>query len=482
MMPNTGGVMPHKAVTSAAALVLRTLGYRAHRQFTQQLKAPRDAQNQLLTRVIHDLAGTDYGRANGILPHDRYGDFATKLPLQDYDSFHPWIKRQLTGDAVITPHKVQHIEPTSGSSGAVKHIPYTRPLLDSFSRIFRIWAYDLLSAGLKLETGRIFMSLSPATGDGFDDDRDYLGMPLRQLLSPFLVLPQARDMRSIAQALAAESDLEVISVWSPSYLLELLAQIPGMDCRAAWPKLKLISCWDSGQAALLADKLRALFPGVTVQGKGLLATEAPMTVPLGDKYAPLLGDVFFEFEMPDGSIRRLHELKTGERGDLIITQRGGLTRYRIGDTVQAGLLIQHTPSLTFLGRNAVSDIAGEKLNCVFVGDALQPLLPSSAFIMVPVTRGYILLTENADMQLAERAERALCAAYHYGIARRLGQLSALKAVTVPQLVARLRAFHAARGMKQGDIKDTRLITDPAIAASLLEFLDIVQLPGCRSAA
>ncbi len=482
MTPNTGGVMPHKAVTRAAAFVLRAFGYGAYRQFMRQLKNPLDAQNLLLATLIRDISQTDYGRAHGIQPQHGYGEFAAKLPLQDYDSFQPWIKRQLAGDDAITPHKVQHVEPTSGSSGAVKHIAYTRPLLDSFSRMFRIWAYDLLSTELKPETGRIFMSLSPATDDGFDDDRDYLGTPLRQLLSPFLVLPKARDMRSIAQAMAAERDLEVISVWSPSYLLEVLAQMPGKDWRAAWPKLKLISCWDSAQAAPLADELRRLFPGVRVQGKGLLATEAPLTVPIAQGCAPLLGDVFFEFEMPDGTIKRLHELKTGERGNLVITQRGGLTRYRIGDAVQAGGLIHDTPSLTFLGRNAVCDIAGEKLNGVFVREVLQPLLPNSNFILVPAKRHYVMLTEQPVTQIAEDAERALCAAYHYRVARQHRQLSAVQVITMPQLATRLRAFHASRGMKSGDIKDSALVTDAAIGASLLQFLDEMQPLVQRSAA
>ena len=474
--------MPHKAVTAAAAFALRALGYNAHRQFQRQLQNPAEAQNRLLETVIRDISQTDYGRAQGIHAQHGYDAFAAQLPLQDYDSFQPWIKRQLAGEPAITPHKVRHVEPTSGSSCAVKHIPYTRPLLNSFSRMFRIWAYDLLSAEYKPDTGRIFMSLSHANGDGFNDERDYLGTPLRQLLSPFLVLPKSRDMPAIAKTLAAEHDLEVISVWSPSYLLELLAQMPDMDWRAAWSKLKLISCWDSAQAAPLADELRVLFPDVIVQGKGLLATEAPLTVPLAQGCAPLLGDVFFEFEMPDGTIKRLHELKTGERGNLVITQRGGLTRYRMGDTVQAGEFIHGTPSLTFLGRSAVCDIAGEKLNGVFVREALQTLLPNSAFTLVPVKRGYVLLTEQPVPDLAEDAEGALCAAYHYGVARRLGQLSAVQVVAVPQLVARLRAFHTSRGMKSGDIKDCALMTDATIAASLLRFLDETQPLVQRSAA
>src|SRR5207253_1141539 len=51
-----------------------------------------------------------------------------------------------------------------------------------------------------------------------------------------------------------------------------------------WPALKLLSCWTDGSSGLFVDSLSRRFPGVLLQGKGLLATEAPITIPL--IYAP----------------------------------------------------------------------------------------------------------------------------------------------------------------------------------------------------
>lgn len=474
--------MPHNALTTTAVLALRALCYNAHRRFHQSLQAPQKAQDRLLHKIVHDLSRTTYGHEHHIYGIEGYDAFAERLPVQDYDSFRPWIEQQLSGETAITPHRVVHVEPTSGSSGATKSIPYTRPLLRAFSGMFRIWAYDLLSHGLEPETGRIFMSLSPAAGGGFTDDRDYLGFPLRQLLSPFLVMPPAKDMRSIARALMKERDLEVISVWSPSYLLEVMAQSPGANWRKLWPQLKLISCWDSAQAAPLADKVRAVFPDVMVQGKGLLATEGPLTIPLAQGCAPLVDSIFFEFEMPDGKIKRLHDLEPGERGEIIMTQRGGLTRYRLGDIVEAGNRIGDTPTLSFLGRSAACDLAGEKLNAVFVREALLTLLPDEDFILLPQERGYVLVTEQAPENLAEKADIALCSAYHYGVARRLGQLLPLQVMEVSDLYLKLRAFHQACGMKPGDIKDSALMTDYQLARLLLNALDRMQPLPVRTAA
>lgn len=474
--------MPHKAVTSVSVFALKLFCYPAHRRFQKSLQNPKAAQDKLLRQMMHDLSRTAYGRMHGISGGEDYAAFSAQLPLQDYDSFAPWINRQLKGEVAITPHAVVHVEPTSGSSGAVKHIPHTRPLLLAFSTMFRIWAYDILSQVIKPKTGRIFISLSPSSGDGFNDDSDYLGFPLRQMLAPFLVMPAAKDMRTIAQTLLRERDLEIISIWSPSYLLELMAQLPDIDWRKTWPQLKLISCWDSAHAAAQADKLRAIFPDVVVQGKGLLATEGPVTVPLSQGHAPLLNSVFFEFEMPDGEIKRLHDLKQGDRANIIMTQRGGLTRYRLGDTVLVGASIGATHTLTFLGRAAICDLVGEKLNEVFVREALQPLLPDGNFVLLPQDRGYVLLAEKADAVIAVEGDKVLCRAYHYNLARHLGQLLPLHVVEIKDLAHKLRQFHQARGMKAGDIKDTALITDVILAQQIFAMLGTPQPLGSPSMA
>src|SRR5690606_23717403 len=46
-----------------------------------------------------------------------------------------------------------------------------------------------------------------------------------------------------------------------------------------WPRLALLSCWADGPAARFADQLQARLPHVTLQPKGLLATEAMVSLP-----------------------------------------------------------------------------------------------------------------------------------------------------------------------------------------------------------
>lgn len=496
--------MQNKLFIEVTRQILQALCMGPYNCFQKNLVQPKVAQDRLLKTLLYDLKRTRYGEHYGITGQESYEAFAAKVPIQTYETLESWIRQQMeTKYPILTPHRIMHVEPTSGSSGPVKQIPYTSHLLQSFSNMFRIWSYDQLRYGFKPETGRIFMSISPAAGnDGFADEREYLREPLRSLVSPFLVLPPkgadtATFQHKLALTLLKETRLEIISIWSPSYLLVLLdyiqeqkaslipllppsqqslLQARQISWEALWPNLKLISCWDNALAEPLANRLRALFPNVQVQGKGLLATEAPMTVPLisVSGHLPLLSEVFLEFETAEGKIKRLHELSQGEQAQVIVTQQGGLTRYRLNDLVEVRDSYRNTPTFAFIGRlNQVCDLAGEKLNESFVCQTLLPLMPSGYFLLVPYQEegfGYVLLTSDKQANLAEKADDALCEAYHYRLARNLGQIAPLQTLYVPDLLPKILAFHQSEGMRLGNIKDTTLINDPEKGKRLLAFL------------
>jgi hypothetical protein len=481
------------AVTGTFRLLSRGINKRFH----ENLKQPKQSQDKLLSRLLNKMAQTAYGQHYGIRGDEDYRRFRNKVPVQAYEDMAAWLARQqATNQAIITPDRVVHTEPTSGSSSKKKPIPYTRPLLRSFSNMFRIWAYDLLCHGPGFNSGRIFISISPATSEKeFNDDLEYLSQPLRFLLSPFLLSPPKSSsetfVHDLAVTLLKAEDLEMVSVWSPSYLLtvldyirdnrENLAPLLPSPAREAlltdplnwedlWPNLNFISCWDNALAEPLAGLIRKQFPNVLVQGKGLLATEAPVTIPLNGVVGgvPLIDEVFLEFEAANGDIKRLHELQTGEHYQLIISQIAGLTRYRLGDVVEIQGRCGNTPTLKFIGRaRQVCDLVGEKLSETFVRQVLEPLVPTGLFLLVPYRMGYILLTDYSSDVLAEKAEESLCRAYQYALARRQGQLAPLKVQQVPDLLTHLQEFHQDQGMKLGDIKDTALITDPDKGEQLL---------------
>lgn len=518
----------------------------AYRRFITDLAAPRQAQDRLLAELIGGLATTDYGKRYGVAHYDRYQDFAQKLPIVGYEQLSPWIQRQRRSlRRVICPSSVAFYERTSGSSGASKQIPYTRALQGSFVRMFLLWAYDSLEHGPRLQSGSTFLSVSPnlsprtpADGEvpaGLQDDTDYLPSLLRWLFGRYLVLPrglrQISDPTIFKRILAAHllnaPALEVISVWNPTYFSSLLEFIEtnrslvandlraGMitaggklfqfskataahkrrcaemlergplDFSAVWPQLKLLSCWTEGNAALVLEPLRCRLPNAVVQGKGLVATEAPMTIPLWQAPAPLplLTEVFFEFVGANGKLSRLHELEVGAQYDLVISQRGGLARYRIGDRIEVVGYFQATPMLRFVGRSReVCDLVGEKLNENFVRDALKghaPLDQGRWMLLPSIAEGrarYLCIFDGPQppSDLAGAIDARLQDAHHYRLARQLGQLAPVAVRQHARLDEAYLAWSARQGRKWGNVKPCALLSDVERAESFLQHLQGAQ--------
>ncbi len=487
----------------------RTVLAPAGRRLARALEQPDRAQAAVRRAVASDLARTAYGGSLGVRGPD---DLDARVPVVGWEDLAPWLARQRDEEGqVLLAERVLFYEKTSGSTGPAKYVPYTATLRRTYSRMFAAWVHDLLARGPGLRTGKLYFSVSPSFAPvestaqgvavGTTDDRDYLEGWLRPLLSRFVVTPpglgRERDVatyyRRLATALLAAPDLEVISVWSPSALLVLLdwmrdhADVLGSAALVAvakqgapwssvWPALRLISCWDRGGAAPLARRLAALFPGVLVQGKGLLSTEAPVTIPWIGAPAPvpLVSDVLVELEAADGRLLPLVDAVEGTEYRVVVSPRGGLVRYALGDRVVATGHVRQTPCLDFVGRGGVvSDLVGEKLSEAWVAQLVASLELGHdiGVALVPVRTPhdhYVLVVDGLEgtttehgLALASRLEAALATTHHYRHARALGQLGPARVVAQRGALEWLRAAEARRGVALGNIKDRVLVTIPA---------------------
>jgi len=204
-----------------------------------------------------------------------------------------------------------------------------------------------------------------------------------------------------------------------------------------WPHLKLISCWGDASARLAAAGLKSLFPDALVQPKGLLATEAFVTIPFAGQYPIAVQSHFFEFIDDTGAVFRAHELRAGRSYEVVVTTAGGLWRYRLRDLVEVTGFAGRTPSLRFLGRSGnVSDLFGEKLSEAFVGHAIQETLSG-----LDAKPKFVLLAPDQDEQgcrytlyvegrppgnVAELLDCSLRRNPHYAQCRDLGQLQPVR--------------------------------------------------------
>ena len=203
-----------------------------------------------------------------------------------------------------------------------------------------------------------------------------------------------------------------------------------------------------------------------LQPKGLLATEAFVTIPFAGLQPVAVRSHFFEFVDESGEVRLVHELCAGQTYEVIVTTAGGLWRYRLLDRVQVTGFIGQTPSLQFLGRSGnVSDLFGEKLSEAFVTEAIQETLAT-----LDMTQSFVLLAPDEDAagcrytlyfegkppsHLAELLDRAFRRNPHYTYCRDLGQLLPVRLFAITERgYETFTKQQAILGARLGDIKPT----------------------------
>jgi len=402
--------------------------YRRFKRDAQNLEA---VQRRRLTHYLKQNAQSAFGLEHDFAGIGSWEEYSSRVPIHRYDEYAPWIKRIAAGEPrVLTTEDVRLFEPSSGSSGPAKWIPYTPSLQGEIRRAVAVWSANMFLSRPGLLGGRAYWSLTPqmtvpqpaesVIPVGFDEDSAYLGGITQRLINRTLVthpaLRQVRDMEMFWHLtlllLLQSKDLRLISIWHPSFLELLIQRLrenwtalledlesgltianPALQVRRSpararelaalgcddlhriWPRLQLISCWTDGHAADFIPALKVLFPQVSVQPKSLIATEAFVTVPI-DGLRPLtLRSHVFEFLDENDRVRAPWQLEEGGIYTVIVTTGGGFYRYSLGDRVEVDGFFHDVPSLRFLGKeDQVSDYYGEKLTENFIATVMHKLL------------------------------------------------------------------------------------------------------------
>jgi len=438
-------------------------------RFRRATSRVREEQEHLLRRLLQANADTELGRRYRFSSIRSARDYQDRVPLLAYEDYRPAIDRLAAGESnILTRERVRLFEPTGGSSGATKLIPYTAGLQREFQRGIRPWIVHLFLARPELMAGQAYWSVSPAATRvqrtaggvpiGFEDDSAYVGGWQQRLVQTVMAAPAAlREETDIdrfrywtLRALLECSSLRIVSVWHPSFLTWLVERLPewgdalvrelsGYRRKAAlraalrartpserharlWPRLGLISCWADAAAAAPAARLEKLFPQAAIQGKGLVATEGLVSFPLVNREGSALAvrSHFLEFvETGDASAagpKLAHELEAGCRYAVIISTGGGLYRYQLHDVIQVVGFVEQCPLIRFIGREGhVSDWFGEKLTDAYVSGVLKDAVARAgvipAFAMVayddgPPAGGYVLYIESvaSDEELQRLGE------------------------------------------------------------------------------
>ncbi|HEY0709616.1 MAG TPA: GH3 auxin-responsive promoter family protein, partial [Polyangia bacterium] len=422
-------------------------------------------------------------------------------------------------------------QPTSGSSAKIKWIPYTKGFLDELDRAVSPWGFDLYQRHPRIAGGRHYWSLSwlptnlrESTAANVNDDRALLSWSKRLFSAATAPVPAwvtttpSSDDSLFATLcfLAAADDLTLMSVWSPTFALNLLEQLgeqrdalvevldsghwdlahahlpgqPPRSLRAAqllrawdgrqdpeffgelWPQLALVSAWATSTSKLWADRLAQLLPQAQLQGKGLWATEGVVTIPFRDKYPLAVRSHFFEFVALDsGRVHFAWQLAPGQVVRPLLTTGSGLLRYGLKDRLVVRDFLGDTPCFEYLDRIDDVDLVGEKMSPESARTVLESLANEEAcrpvsLLAVGGQNGagkprYVALcegpTNGSDGARSERLDRTLRGIFHYNLARDLGQLAPARVLTVDDARRLYLEIGAARGMIVGNIKPEALL-------------------------
>ncbi|HEX6739675.1 MAG TPA: GH3 auxin-responsive promoter family protein, partial [Vicinamibacteria bacterium] len=491
--------------------------------FARALRRPRAVQEAALQRILARNAGSDYGRRHGFAGVRSLREYQERVPTVRHEDLADEIAQTAAGrPGVLTTEPVLAFEKTTGSSAASKLIPYTASLLAELQAAVLPWMADVYRRHPALLLGGAYWSVSPLAAErertagglpiGFEEEVQYfgaLGAALGRVMLTPPGLARVGDVEACRyltlRHLLASEDLRLVSVWHPSFLTlleeameaqaeRLIEDLRGphpqraavlrrrldrdgrLTAAAAWPELRLISCWADAAAAPYAAELARRHPRAVVQPKGLLATEGVVSVPWGEGPGAALAVAshVLEFVPEEGEGRPLlaDELDEGGTYTVVITTGGGLYRYALGDRVRVVGRAAATPRVEFVGRAVqVSDLCGEKLHESRVRHVVEAALGEAAmapaFTLVAPEAGpppaYALFlecpaaSEAALLALVRRVEERLLEGHHYAYCRRLGQLGPLRGFRVSRGGARAYLDRqVAAGQRAGSVKPALL--------------------------
>ena len=474
-----------------------------------------EKQSSWLFNCLKNNETSYYGQLYGFNKIDTLQAYIERVPLIDYETIAPYIQRIAKGEKdLLFRGEPAAFEITGGSSGGGKLIPYTDESFLDFQRAVLPW-FGLIAQRYGISGKAAYWSISPAlnrsdkTESGMKigvSDAAYLGEEAGSALESGMVVPSwvgaLHDVKEWQLAtlywLVRCRELELVSVWSPTFLLMLLdvldarheeiksllikgGKIAGHtvepDSQAVkrlelyvqkkstaclWPELKLISCWQDASSAHFSQRLRHRFPGVAFQPKGLISTEGVVTMPDAEDMPLLSADSgFYEFLDADGGVHLPQDLVQGEHYEVVMTTSAGLYRYKTGDVVKYEGVKNKLPILRFTGRNGnVSDMVGEKLTDAFVREAFD----LQSFMMLVADDNdyphYVLVGDTeAVIEKVIEIETNLRQNPQYAYARTVGQLGDLEPVVVNNVMRLYIDYKTSSGSRVGDIKIPALQTD-----------------------
>ncbi|MFK8037385.1 MAG: GH3 auxin-responsive promoter family protein [Crocinitomicaceae bacterium] len=336
-------------------------------------KYPSEVQQDVFKTIISKAIHTEWGKKYQFKDISSYSEFAQNVPLGNYETFSPFIQRQLKGEAnILWEKEVKWFAKSSGTvSAKSKFIPVTK---DSLYDCHYKGGKDLLGIyynqiedakfykGKMLGIGGSATGNSMAHGTYFGDLSAILveNMPwwaeFRRTPSKEIALMDEWEekIEKLAQSTIHEDVTAIAGV--PSWTLVLcnrVLEITGKKhLREVWPNLELFSHGGVSFEPYRAE-FKKLIPFEDMHyletynaSEGFFGIQDNLSKP--DLLLMLDYGIFYEFIPMDSyrglaseNVIPLSEVELNTNYALVISTNGGLWRYVVGDTLKFTSLLPY---------------------------------------------------------------------------------------------------------------------------------------------
>ena len=364
------------------------------------IKYPMDVQEELLFRLIQSAKDTEFGKSSDFSSIKTYEDFATKVPIQQYESIEPLIERCRKGEQnLFWPTKIKWFAKSSGTTNAKsKFIPVSD---DAIENCHLKAGKDMLCLYINNnEETALFNGKALRLGGSnavYEDNNSYFGdlsaiiienMPFWADFSsaPSQETALMSEWESKMEAIINETIHENITslVGVPSWMLVLLNRVlektGKKNILEVWPNLEV---YFHGGVNFnpYREQYRKLIPKKDFKyyetynaSEGFFALQDVN----GSLDLLLMLDygIFYEFipmseyEGEASSAIPLSQVKKEKNYAVVISTNGGLWRYLIGDTVKFTSLSPYKIRITGRTKHHIN-VFGEELIIENAEEALK---------------------------------------------------------------------------------------------------------------
>lgn len=328
---------------------------------------PHSVQRTTLVELLEAAKQTEFGKTHHFEKIKSYEDFAKRVPLFDYESFTPYLEKNIKGkQQVFWPSDIQWFAKSSGTTaGRSKYIPVSdesleechfkggKDMVSLYVSNFpdtKLFTGKSLSVGGALEKKPLHPKGIARAGDVSAVIMHNLPIWAQFVRTPSLETALMSDWEAKIERMARETmDENVTSIagvptWTIVLLQRILELKKASHILEVWPNLEVFF-----HGAVAFGPYRNLFKELIPSDKMRYmetynASEGFFGMqdqPDSDELLLLLDyGIFYEFiltedlEKENPRVISLEGVEVGKNYALLISTNGGLWRYKIGDTVK----------------------------------------------------------------------------------------------------------------------------------------------------